>query len=121
MGAADTLSFQSPSSLEWYVVIANGEDDTGNTNIDSVVYQWNGTALQAVQSQLPTRGASALETYLLDGQLYLAVASVTDTRYAWLWWGLWWGGVPGCGDKYWVWDRRQVREPDCGNRGTWLW
>ena len=113
MGAADVLSFQSPSSLQWYVVVANGEDDTGNTNVDSVVYQWNGTTLEAVQAQLPTRGASALETYTLDGQLYLAVASVTDTRYGMgyvavasvMGWGTWlWsaGWTPGMGWGTWL-------------------
>lgn len=61
-------------------MVANGVDNTGNTNVDSVVYRWNGTALETLQPPLSTRGASALEIYTLDGALYLAVASVADTR-----------------------------------------
>jgi hypothetical protein len=75
------VSFRSPSSLDWHVVVANGVDNSGFTNVDSVVYRWNGTALHPVQAQLPTRGASALEIFTLGGELYLAVASVVDTRY----------------------------------------
>ena len=74
------VSFQPPSSEEWYVAVANGEDNAGNPNVDSYVYRWNGTALVLVQ-RLPTIGASALTSYTVNGALYLAVASLTDTRY----------------------------------------
>lgn len=79
LGASDVTSFQSSSSSEWYVVVANGEDNAGNPNLDSVVYRWNGTML--VQTQLfATIGASALNAFTIDNTLYLAVASLTDTR-----------------------------------------
>ena len=80
VGAADVVSFQSPSSGQWHVVVANGVDNAGNPNLNSVVYRWNGTALEPVQLTLATIGASALETYTLGGTLFLAVASATDTR-----------------------------------------
>ncbi len=79
-GAADVAAFQSPSTQDWYVVVANGVDDSGNPNVDSSVYRWNGTGLEQFQ-QLATIGASALEVYRIDGIIYLAVASLTDTRY----------------------------------------
>ena len=61
------------------MVIANGEDNEGNPNVDSAVYCWNGTML--VQTQmLATIGASALEIFAIDNALYLAVTSLTDTR-----------------------------------------
>ena len=65
----------------WYVAVASGEDNSGNPNVDSDVYLWNGTALVRTQS-LATIGASALEHFSVDGALYLAVSSLTDTRLA---------------------------------------
>lgn len=62
------------------MVVGNGVDNAGNPNVDSVVYRWNGTALVQAQ-RLATIGASALEIYTMEGTLYLAVASFTDTRY----------------------------------------
>ena len=79
VGATDVVTFQSMSQ-DWFVVVANGVDNTGNPNVDSVVYRWNGTGLQQVQ-QLATIGASALEAYSIGNRLYLAIASLTDTRY----------------------------------------
>lgn len=61
-------------------MVGNGVDNAGNPNVDSVVYRWNGTALVQAQ-RLATIGASALEIYTMEGTLYLAVASFTDTRY----------------------------------------
>lgn len=80
VGAREVVSFQSPSSLEWYVVVANGEDNTGNPNVDSFMYRWNGTALVLTQ-HLPTIGASAVTTYTIGETLYLVVTSLSDTRY----------------------------------------
>lgn len=81
VGASEVLSFQSPSSMDWYVVVANEEDDSGNPNVDSFLYRWSGTTLELVQN-LPTIGASAVTTYSIDGTLYLAVTSFADTRYS---------------------------------------
>ncbi len=91
VGASDVVVFQDPGSgsgsgtgsADWYVVLANGEDSAGNPNVDSVLYLWNGTALVHTQS-LATSGASALEVFTVGGSLYLAVASLTDTRWVWL-------------------------------------
>ena len=77
-GATDVATFQSPAQ-DWYVVVASGMDNTGNPNVDSMVYRWNGTALEPFQ-ELATIGASALEIYNIDGTLYMAVTSLTDTR-----------------------------------------
>lgn len=65
---------------EWYVVVANGEDNSGNPNVDSIVYRWNGTGLEQHQ-QIATIGASALEVFNNRGNTALAVTSLTDTRY----------------------------------------
>ena len=77
VGAADVVWFQA--SETWYVVIANGEDNAGIANVDSVLYRWNGASLEQVQL-LATRGASAMEIFTIDTTLYLVVASLTDTR-----------------------------------------
>ncbi len=61
------------------MVVANSEDNTGNPNVDSTLYRWNGTELVPSQN-LATIGASALEVFTIDGTLYLAIASLTDTR-----------------------------------------
>ena len=75
------VSFLSPGpTQQWHVVIANGMDNAGSPNVDSVLYRWNDTALEPVQQTLPTIGASSLEVYTLDGSLFLAAASATDTR-----------------------------------------
>lgn len=80
VGASDVTSFQPPNSSDWRVVVANGEDNAGNPNVDTVVYRWSGTVL--VQTQLlATTGASALEIFAVDSALYLAVTSWTDTRW----------------------------------------
>ena len=34
---------------QWYVLVANGEDNTGNNIVDSTVWRWNGTALELTQ------------------------------------------------------------------------
>ena len=89
VGASDVVVFQDPGtgsgsgSADWFVVLANGEDSAGNPNVDSILYLWNGTALVHTQS-LATSGASALEVFTVGGSLYLAVASLTDTRWVWL-------------------------------------
>ena len=79
VGASDVTSFQLPGNMDWYVVVVNGEDNTGNPNLDSVVYRWNGT--QLVQTQiLTTIGASAVEVFSVEDSLYMAITSLTDTR-----------------------------------------
>ena len=76
-GASDVVSFDIDGSC--YVVIANGEDDDANPNVDTVVYRWSGTAFVQFQ-RLSTIGASALATFSYRGELNLAIASLTDTR-----------------------------------------
>ena len=48
MGASDVVSFQTTNG-DWYLVIANGRDNTDNPNVDSLVLRWNGTAFQQSQ------------------------------------------------------------------------
>ena len=62
------------------MVVANGQDNAANPNVDSILYRWNGTGLEQTQN-LATIGASALEIFTIDGTLYMAVTSLTDTRY----------------------------------------
>ena len=79
VGASDVASFQLPGNTDWYVVVVNGEDNTSNPNLDSVVYRWNGT--QLVQTQvLTTIAASAVEVFSVEDSLYMAITSLTDTR-----------------------------------------
>ena len=76
-GASDVVSFNVGDSC--YIVISNGEDNDANPNVDTVVYRWSGTAFVQFQ-RLSTIGASALATFIHRGELYLAIASLTDTR-----------------------------------------
>ena len=78
-GASDVVSFSVDDSC--YIVVANSEDNNANPNVDSVVYRWSGNVFVQVQ-RLSTIGASALATFIHRDELNLAVASLTDTRYA---------------------------------------
>ena len=47
VGATDVISFSV--SGQWYVLVANGEDNQGNTIVDSTLWAWNGTLLEPFQ------------------------------------------------------------------------
>lgn len=48
LGVTDLVSFSAGG--QWYVLVANGEDNTGSNIVDSTVWWWNGTAF--VMSQV---------------------------------------------------------------------
>lgn len=76
-GASDVLSFDVDGTC--YIVVANGEDNDANPNVDTVIYRWSGSSFVEFQ-RLSTIGASALTTFIYRNELNLAVASLTDTR-----------------------------------------
>lgn len=76
-GASDVLSFDVDGTC--YIVVANGEDNDANPNVDTVVYRWSGSSFVEFQ-RLSTIGASTLTTYIYRNELNLVVASLTDTR-----------------------------------------
>lgn len=76
-GASDVVSFDVDGVC--HIVIANSEDNDANPNVDTVVLRWSGTSFVQFQ-RLSTIGASALETFTLGSELYLAVTSLTDSR-----------------------------------------
>lgn len=49
VGVSDVISFSL--SGQWYVLVANGEDNQGNTIVDSTLWAWNGTLLERFQVQ----------------------------------------------------------------------
>ncbi len=53
--------------------MANYQDDS-TRNVDSKVYRWNGTIFVEAQS-IPTNGARDWESFVVDGDTYLGVAS----------------------------------------------
>ena len=76
-GASDVVSFNVGGSC--YIVVANGEDNDINPNVDTVIYRWSGSAFVQFQ-RLSTIGASAMATFIYRDELNLAIASLTDTR-----------------------------------------
>ena len=46
-GVSDLATFSVGD--QWYVLVANGEDNAGNNIVDSTVWFWNGTALELAQ------------------------------------------------------------------------
>ena len=73
------VSFKAVNG-EWYIVIANREDNEGSPNVDSVVMQWSQGRFVSFQS-LATIGASAVEVLSVGDAQYLVFASFTDTRF----------------------------------------
>ena len=71
-GARDFESFVIDG--ETYLAVANHSDGSYNTN--SHIYQWNSTTNQFDQVQaIATNGAIDFESFVIDGETYLAVAS----------------------------------------------
>jgi len=61
---------------ETYLAVANNQSAYGNRNINSKIYKWNGTSFVEYQS-IPTNGAYNWESFIINGETYLAVANNT--------------------------------------------
>jgi hypothetical protein len=87
-GSSSTLNFHEFQSIptngadEWefftigenhYLALANWQNDS-TYNLDSKIYQWNGTSFSEFQS-IPTNGARDWEFFTIGSQYYLAVAN----------------------------------------------
>jgi WD40 repeat protein len=61
----------------YYLAIANGGNPDYNVNIDSKIYQWNGSSFVEIQAIL-THGAADWESFSIDDEHYLVVANDND-------------------------------------------
>ena len=70
-GALDWEAFTIDGQT--YLAVANQRSDS-NFNIDSRIYQWNGSQFVEIQA-IPTNGANDWEAFTIGNQTYLAVAN----------------------------------------------
>ncbi|XP_052793587.1 adhesion G-protein coupled receptor V1-like [Mya arenaria] len=77
-GATD-IAYFTKNTIH-YIVIANSQDNSGNTRVDSDVWRWEpGNKRFSKVSTLKTVGAQAVEVVDIDGNLFLAVANYYDS------------------------------------------
>ena len=69
-GAADVKSFSDNGST--FLAFANLRSGSGQHNINSPIYKWNGSHFVLLQS-IPTRGAAALHPFMMCSQTFLGV------------------------------------------------
>ena len=74
VGGRDFESFTIDG--ETYLAVANAQDQ-GLYNVDSKIYQWNGSEFIELQAIL-TNTAVDFESFVMDGETYLAVANYYD-------------------------------------------
>ena len=74
-GAADVKSFSDNGST--FLAFANLRSGSGQHNINSPIYKWNGSHFVLFQS-IPTRGAAGLHPFMMCSQRFLGVASLYD-------------------------------------------
>ena len=74
-GAYDWESFIIDG--ETYLAVSNYQDNSGNYNIYSKIYKWDGSSFVEIQSIL-THGATQMESFTINGETYLAVANYFD-------------------------------------------
>ncbi len=60
----------------YFAVAASGNNEV-NVHTDSLIYKWDGTTLTIIQ-YLPTVNAFDMESFLIDSDIYLAVANHAD-------------------------------------------
>ena len=82
-GFAEFQSIPTLAAAHWkhftidgqhYLALANHQDGSGNYQVDSMIYRWDGT--QFVEYQvIPTSGARAWESIVIDGEHFLVVAN----------------------------------------------
>ena len=73
--ALDVKSFSVNGST--FLAFANHRSGSGQHNINSPIYKWNGSQFVLFQS-IPTRGAAALHPFMMCSQTFLGVASYDD-------------------------------------------
>lgn len=73
--ASDFESFTIDGEI--YLAIANALKHPEGRDIDSKIYKWNGTSFIEIQA-IPTRNAHDWESFVINGQTYLAVANSTN-------------------------------------------
>ena len=71
-GALDVKSFSVNGST--FLAFANHRSGSGQHNINSPIYKWNGSHFVLFQS-IPTRGAAALHPFMMCSQTFLGVAN----------------------------------------------
>ena len=74
-GALDVKSFSVNGST--FPAFANHRSGSGQHNINSPIYKWNGSHFVLFQS-IPTCGAAALHPFMMCSQRFLGVASLYD-------------------------------------------
>ena len=74
-GARDVKSFSDNGST--FLAFANYRRGSGQYDINSPIYKWNGSHFVLFQS-IPTRGAAALHPFMMCSQPFLGVASYGD-------------------------------------------
>jgi|GEM_PF-1358539 hypothetical protein len=60
-----------------YLAVANLKDDNSNLEIQSRIYQWDGSSFSLFQS-INTSGAQDFESFMIGSDTYLAVANKSD-------------------------------------------
>ena len=76
-GAKDCLSFKIDDQI--YLVIANHFNDNTSYETNSYIYRWNGFQFEKINNiPIKTYGASKLETFTMNDEIYLAVANQKD-------------------------------------------
>ena len=70
--ARDVKSFSVNGST--FLAFANYRSGSGQNNINSSIYKWNGSHFVLFQS-IPTRGAAALHPFMMCSQTFLGVAN----------------------------------------------
>ena len=75
--ALDVKSFSVNGST--FLAFANHRSGSGQHNINSPIYKWNGSHFVLFQS-IPTRGAARLHPFTMCGQRFLGVASYYDNH-----------------------------------------
>ena len=73
--ALEVKSFSDNGST--FLAFANHRSASGQHNINSPIYKWNGSHFVLFQS-IPTRGAAALHPFMMCSQTFLGVASYCD-------------------------------------------
>ena len=72
-------AFFTDSSLH-YLVIANSQDNTGTSQVDTDIWRWEPGTLRFTKiNSFVTLGASALSVFELEDKIFLAVANNYDS------------------------------------------
>ena len=78
-GAASVKHFVD--NEQHYLAVANSIDDSSRSDISSFIYTWNSATQKfgiSPTQQIPTLYAKAVEVFVIDEVVYLAVANYYD-------------------------------------------